>query len=619
MNTLYNLLGIAPDADNETIKKAFREAVKATHPDIHADDPDARSRFGEIVAAYALLRDAKQRATYDWLLQQRFRLKTEYQQRQSKHEPQRLRLKRMRVIVPQAIAAVVLTAALVHGYRLFVPIPNTGVVTVKQDANHTSTAIAVVRADTTKVDMDKAGEPVEAAGAQLTEPAPDRGEPGHKHDRGGFFNTLSKPSPGASAANSGDTNVIGRELAVGPPTNDANFYRERGIVSYRSGDLVQAIAELDEAIRLDPDNAQDHDIRANAWDEMGVFDRALADYDEAIRINPNNPAVFRDRAIMWQRKGELDKALVDLDRAIRFSFADASIYCDRGLVWYEKGGHDRAIADFDHAIKLDPDSATACINRGLISHELPNASERVPIWPGQWPWSSIGRINIAIGTQRSICTGSLVGPRAVITAAHCLFDERMNQWIKPNVVHFVAGLSPGLRYSGHSAVSSYVVSPKFKTGLEDQLPEYRYSAQRKLLSPTVAMAKTDWAVLILENPLNLQPIPIQPTQEAELPGSDTEKEIVLPGYAADRRELLAISRGCGVKTDVQEMGQGSLAHTCDIAAGGSGSPILLLQHRNAAVIGIATAARIGLPYLPARGGIGVSATEFAHAVSAAPR
>ena len=45
MNTLYNLLGIPPDADNETIKKAFREAVKATHPDIHADDPDARSRF----------------------------------------------------------------------------------------------------------------------------------------------------------------------------------------------------------------------------------------------------------------------------------------------------------------------------------------------------------------------------------------------------------------------------------------------------------------------------------------------------------------------------------------------------------------------------------------------
>jgi DnaJ-class molecular chaperone len=69
MNTLYNLLGIPADADNETLKKAFREAVKATHPDIHADHPDAPSGFREIVAACALLRDAKQRATYDWLLQ----------------------------------------------------------------------------------------------------------------------------------------------------------------------------------------------------------------------------------------------------------------------------------------------------------------------------------------------------------------------------------------------------------------------------------------------------------------------------------------------------------------------------------------------------------------------
>jgi curved DNA-binding protein CbpA len=88
MNTLYNLLGTSPGADNETLKRAFREAVKATHPDIHADDADAQSRFRQIVDAYTLLRDAKQCARYDWLLQQQFRLKPEYQQRPLKHERQ---------------------------------------------------------------------------------------------------------------------------------------------------------------------------------------------------------------------------------------------------------------------------------------------------------------------------------------------------------------------------------------------------------------------------------------------------------------------------------------------------------------------------------------------------
>jgi Flp pilus assembly protein TadD len=152
------------------------------------------------------------------------------------------------------------------------------------------------------------------------------------------------------------------------PTNDANVYRERGTAAYRSGDFMGAIGNFNEAIRLNPDEAQSYNIRGNVWDELGVFERALADYDEAIRIDPNNPAVFRDRAILWQRKGALDRALVDLDRAIRFSFADANLYCDRGLVWYQKGRHGRASADFDRAIKLDPNFAAVYINRGLILH-----------------------------------------------------------------------------------------------------------------------------------------------------------------------------------------------------------------------------------------------------------
>jgi curved DNA-binding protein CbpA len=226
MNTLYNLLGISPDADNETLKKAFREAVKATHPDIHTDDPDTLSRFRQIVAANALLRDAKQRATYDWLLQKR--LKPEYQQRQLKPKRQQLRLETMLIIVSPAIAVVVLAIALVHGYGLFAAIPTTAVVAVKQDDNDILTAVAV-RAVTIKDDMDKAGEPVETTGTQLTELLAYGGEPGYKHHNGGVPNGLSKSRAGTSAVSSGDAQVIaGRELTVDPPTNDANFYRERG-------------------------------------------------------------------------------------------------------------------------------------------------------------------------------------------------------------------------------------------------------------------------------------------------------------------------------------------------------------------------------------------------------
>jgi Flp pilus assembly protein TadD len=184
-----------------------------------------------------------------------------------------------------------------------------------------------------------------------------------------------EPSAAAPATRllSGETNGAGVQVivnhgpALGVPSNDAEFHRERGIAAYRSGDFHRAIADLDQATEFNRNDAKAYNIRGNSWDYIGASNRALAD-DEATRIDPNNRTIFHDRGIMWQRQGALDKARVDLDRAIRFSLADANIYCDRGLVWYEKGRHDRAIADFNQAIKLDPNFAAACINRGLILH-----------------------------------------------------------------------------------------------------------------------------------------------------------------------------------------------------------------------------------------------------------
>jgi tetratricopeptide (TPR) repeat protein len=390
MKSFYELLGAGADYDADALKKAFRKAVKAHHPDLHPDDPDAPSRFQQIVAANSLLRDAKQRATYDRVLElerQQFQLRLECDQLRSKLERQQLRSKRMRTTVA------VVVGALAGGYGLFAPLPTTTVVPIKQDKHaattgasvkkeqaatviaaareneNASTAVAAAKADAVK--GDNASEPVETVAALLMELAnpADQGEPRHKHDSAEDPNGVIKPSANASATTSSDApDIAGRELALGPLSSNANFYRERGIASYRSGDFPQAIVNFDEAIRLDPNDAQAYNSRGNAWDEMGVFERALADYDEAIRIDPNNPAVFHDRAILWQRQGALDKALVDLDRAIRFSFSDATMYCDRGLVWYERGRHDRAVADFNQAIKLDRNFAAACINRGLILH-----------------------------------------------------------------------------------------------------------------------------------------------------------------------------------------------------------------------------------------------------------
>src|SRR5215475_16006898 len=65
VSTLYDVLGIRPDADAETVKRAFRRAVKAHHPDLQGGDEAASERIKLIIAANEILGDPEQRAAYD--------------------------------------------------------------------------------------------------------------------------------------------------------------------------------------------------------------------------------------------------------------------------------------------------------------------------------------------------------------------------------------------------------------------------------------------------------------------------------------------------------------------------------------------------------------------------
>src|SRR5437588_7982343 len=60
----YDLLGVARDAGQDEIKRAFRRLARELHPDV-SEEPDAEHRFREVVEAYEVLSNTERRELYD--------------------------------------------------------------------------------------------------------------------------------------------------------------------------------------------------------------------------------------------------------------------------------------------------------------------------------------------------------------------------------------------------------------------------------------------------------------------------------------------------------------------------------------------------------------------------
>jgi DnaJ-class molecular chaperone len=62
----YKIMGVARDATQDEIKRAYRQLARKYHPDV-SKEPDAEARFKEVGEAYEALKDPEKRAAYDQL------------------------------------------------------------------------------------------------------------------------------------------------------------------------------------------------------------------------------------------------------------------------------------------------------------------------------------------------------------------------------------------------------------------------------------------------------------------------------------------------------------------------------------------------------------------------
>jgi len=259
MDTLYELLGALPHDNADSLRAAFRKAVKSAHPDLRPGDPDAGVKFRRIVRANEILGDSEQRAVYDHLL-----MLARVEKDPASAHPIAARIHR---VASGVMAIAIASIVTVGGYLLFMHM-SMALVAPANNSDGTARAPSQLAAASQNT-SPSAGE--EAGSIAKPDPA---GETIVAHATPVFQVESLPPINGGIAATA----------ATEPAGNEAGFFRARGISTYRHGDLNGTAVDLDQAILLDPKSSASGIDRNLVFNRMRKNDRAVSDIARAKRV-----------------------------------------------------------------------------------------------------------------------------------------------------------------------------------------------------------------------------------------------------------------------------------------------------------------------------------------------
>ena len=145
---------------------------------------------------------------------------------------------------------------------------------------------------------------------------------------------------------------------------------EKGVAHYKEGNFEAALTIFHELILQERENPAFHLYRGRILTRLGRGLEALADFDVLIQLEPYTTDYISDRAVVLHLLGRNEEAIEELDRAANLDPNNPYRYSSRAYLKDRIGDLAGAIADYEKAIELDPEDAVAFNNLGLVEEKM---------------------------------------------------------------------------------------------------------------------------------------------------------------------------------------------------------------------------------------------------------
>jgi tetratricopeptide (TPR) repeat protein len=148
------------------------------------------------------------------------------------------------------------------------------------------------------------------------------------------------------------------------PTDPLSHYN-LGAVFSRKEDIDAAVAQFQKALQINPGFVLAHVNLGQEFVRKGQVDDGIAQYQSALAINPNFALAHIDLGLALGQKGDNDAMIAQFRAAVLSDPGFAPAHYNLGFALFQKGQLDDAIDQYQKAIDIDPSSADAHNNLGL--------------------------------------------------------------------------------------------------------------------------------------------------------------------------------------------------------------------------------------------------------------